>query len=130
MACGFLLMMELVPTKNQAAVGAALMVAEGSVQIVWTVYFVFISPNAVPFLWFITLLNVITAIVCLWIVESPRYLYSTQQFERCGEVLEKIASYNGHPEYIAPRFEVEYDVLVEDQTPDTEVRMTGVNDDP
>jgi MFS family permease len=31
MACGFLLMMELVPTKNQAAVGAGLMVAEGSV---------------------------------------------------------------------------------------------------
>ena len=43
MACGFLLMMELVPAKNQAAVGAGLMVAEGSVQILWTIYFVAIS---------------------------------------------------------------------------------------
>lgn len=43
MACGFLLMMELVPTKNQATVGAALMVAEGSVQILWTIYFLAIS---------------------------------------------------------------------------------------
>lgn len=77
MACGFLLMMELVPTKNQAAVGASLMVAEGCVQIVWTAYFVFISQNSVPFLWFITILNFVTAIVCFWIVESPRYLYST-----------------------------------------------------
>jgi hypothetical protein len=43
MACGFLLMMELVPTKYQSMVGAGLMVAEGSVQIIWTIYFVAIS---------------------------------------------------------------------------------------
>ncbi len=30
MACGFLLLLELVPKKNQAWVGASLMVAEGS----------------------------------------------------------------------------------------------------
>lgn len=77
MACGFLLMMELVPTKDQAKVGAALMVAEGSVQIIWTAYFVFISQNAEPFLWGITVLNFVTAIVCFFILESPRYLYST-----------------------------------------------------
>jgi len=43
MSCGFLLMMELVPTSHQAKAGAALMVAEGSVAIIWTFYFMWIS---------------------------------------------------------------------------------------
>jgi MFS family permease len=99
MSCGFLLMMELVPTANQAAVGAALMVAEGSVQIIWTVYFLVISQNSRYFLVLIVALNVITGILCFLTTESPRYLYSTNQFERCEEALMKIARWNGATNY-------------------------------
>lgn len=56
------------------------MVAEGSVQIIWTIYFIAISQNAEYFLWFASFLNLVTAILCFFIVESPRYLYGTQQF--------------------------------------------------
>ena len=51
------------------------MVAEGSVQIIWTIYFLTISKNAILFLFFAAGLNALTAILCLLIVESPRYLY-------------------------------------------------------
>jgi hypothetical protein len=51
------------------------MVAEGSVQIIWTIYFLTISKNAMLFLFFAAGLNALTAILCLLIVESPRYLY-------------------------------------------------------
>jgi predicted ABC-type sugar transport system permease subunit len=83
MANGFLLMMELVPTEHQAKAGAGLMVAEGSTAIVWTIYFVYIGQSALPFLWFATFLNLITAILCMFSTESPRWLYCSQQFERC-----------------------------------------------
>jgi MFS family permease len=43
MACGFLLIMELVHSRNAPRVGAGLMVAEGSALIIWTFYFKWIS---------------------------------------------------------------------------------------
>jgi len=55
-----------------------LIIAEGSVQIIFTLYFLLISQNAIPFLWFIACLNTVTAALSFFIVESPRYLYSTQ----------------------------------------------------
>lgn len=39
MSQGFLLLMELVPSKWQAAVGASIMVSEGAACIIWTIYF-------------------------------------------------------------------------------------------
>jgi hypothetical protein len=101
------------------------MVAEGSVQIIWTIYFVFISQNAETFLYFCTVLNFLTAISCFFIVESPRYLYSTRQFERCATTLQKIARLNGVPEYAAPNFEVDVEILVEEDVD----RNTAVNED-
>lgn len=81
MSCGFLLMMELVPNAYQSAVGAGLMVAEGSVQIIWTIYFLTVSKNAITFLKGAAVLNLVTAILCwIFLVESPRYLFGTHQF--------------------------------------------------
>ena len=78
------------------------MVAEGSVQIIWTIYFLTISKNAIYFLFFAACLNVVTALLCLFIVESPRYLYGIQKFEECAVSLEKIARYNGVKGYECP----------------------------
>jgi len=43
MSCGFLLIMELVHSRNAPRVGAGLMVAEGSTLIIWTLYFAYMS---------------------------------------------------------------------------------------
>jgi hypothetical protein len=56
------------------------MVAEGSVVLIWTLYFVTVSQNSDYFLFGASCLNAVTAIACFFIVESPRYLYGTQQF--------------------------------------------------
>lgn len=82
------------------------MVAEGSTAILWTVYFLAISPNCIPFLWFATGLNFITAILCFQATESPRYLYCSQQYDRCSDALCHIAKFNGIKDYEKPEFEV------------------------
>lgn len=113
MANGFLLMMELCPTEHQAKAGAGLMIAEGSTAIIWTIYFLYISQSALPFLWFCTILNLITAILCFNSTESPRFLYCTQQWERLEVSMNKIARWNGVKDYECPNFDVSYDFLVE-----------------
>ena len=90
------------------------MVAEGSVQIIWTIYFLTISKNAMTFLFFCAGLNAVTFLLCLFITESPRYLYGVQKFEECSKALETIARRNGVKDYQTRTFEVEYDVLLED----------------
>lgn len=95
MACGFLLLLEMVPRKNQPMVGASIMVAEGACLIIWTIYFVAISKNAFWFLWFTILLNFIGLVGCAYVTESPRYLYGMERFEECRKVLRKIALRNG-----------------------------------
>jgi hypothetical protein len=87
------------------------MVAEGSAVLIWTFYLVYISQNMEAFLWFITLLNLITAVLCMFATESPRYLYCKQQFEQLRSTLEKIAKFNGVLDYRCPEFEVGYDLL-------------------
>ena len=109
------------------------MVAEGSVVLIWTLYFVTVSQNSDYFLFGASCLNAVTAITCFFIVESPRYLYGTQQFQRCEEVLEKIAKYNGYPEYTSPEFDVEYEIIdavtTQDDNNDQKSRGTTVNED-
>jgi MFS family permease len=94
MACGFLLLMELVPKRYQTWVGTALMVTEGASQIIWTIYFVTISKNAFYFVYFTVGLNVIAAVGAFYIVESPRYLYGMEKFDQCRTVLNTIARRN------------------------------------
>lgn len=95
MACGFLLLMELVPKKYQTWVGTALMVSEGASQIIWTIYFVTISKNAFFFVYFTVFLNFIAAVGAFYIVESPRYLFGMEKFDICRTVLNTIAKRNG-----------------------------------
>lgn len=104
MACGFLLLLEMVPKRNQAWVGASLMVAEGSCQIIWTIYFVWISRNAFYFIYFTVGLNVVAVIGCVYICESPRYLFGMEKFDECRKAMVYIAMRNGKKDYQEPIF--------------------------
>jgi hypothetical protein len=83
MSCGFLLLMELVPKRFQTAVGTALLVAEGSCLIIWTIYFAWIGRDAFYFIYFAVGLNVIGVVGGFFLVESPRYLFGMENFDKC-----------------------------------------------
>lgn len=57
------------------------MVAEGLCLVIWTIYFVAISRNAFYFIYFTIGLNIIALIGCLYLVESPRYLFGMEKFD-------------------------------------------------
>lgn len=94
MACGFLLLLEMMPKRNQTWVGAACMIAEGSCAIIWTGYFYFISRNAFYFIYFTIGLNLLAVFGCLYVTESPRYLFGMENFEECRKVMMTIARRN------------------------------------
>jgi hypothetical protein len=114
MSCGFLLIMELVHSRNAPRVGAGLMVAEGSTLIIWTLYFAYISQNAFAFMYFATGLNFLTAFLCAFIPESPRWYFGMERFEESRATINKLASYNGVEDYTCERFDEEFDIFVEE----------------
>jgi predicted ABC-type sugar transport system permease subunit len=75
------------------------MVSEGSVLIVWTIYFVWISRNSFYFLYFVFALNIVAIICCYYLVESPRYLFGMEKFEECRKIMILIAKRNGVLDY-------------------------------
>lgn len=113
MACGFLLLMELCPKKYQSWVGASLMVAEGSTQIIWTIYFVWISHNSFFFVYGTIILNGVALFGCIWITESPRFLFGRDKFEECKKVMVTIAKRNGVKDYEEPVFVEENILMIE-----------------
>lgn len=87
MACGFLLIMEQVPSKYQTAVGASIMIGEGMCQLIWTAYFVWISNNAFMFIWGLIVFTCVIAILTLFVAESPKWLFGVEQYDECRRVL-------------------------------------------
>lgn len=86
------------------------MVGEGMVQVLWVTYLTLISQNAYGMLYFALGLNCISAFGCIWVEESPRYLYGINNMEKCAEVLATIAKRNGVQDYQKPQFAVEYEI--------------------
>ena len=76
-------------------VGAVIMVSEGCCQILWVFVMGVITPNAVHFMMFAIGLNIVTAFICYWVPESPRYLYGINNLDKCKEVFAYIAKANG-----------------------------------
>jgi len=114
MSCGFLLLMEHVPRKQQAAVGAVVMVSEGLCQVLWVFFLTVISKNTFQFMYFAVGLNIVAAFAFFWVPESPRYLYGINNLEKCSTVLTYIAAKNGVSNYQKPKFEVEYEIEAEE----------------
>lgn len=71
------------------------MVAEGSCLILWTVYFAWIGRDAFYFVYMTVGMNVLGVIGGLFVVESPRYLFGMENFDKCRESLLTIAKWNG-----------------------------------
>jgi MFS family permease len=126
MACGFLLLLEIMPRRHQPMVGASLMVAEGACLIIWTGYFVWISKNAFWFLWFTIILNLIGLIGCAYLTESPRYLYGMERFEDCRKTLKVIATRNGIQNYSDAVFPEESELMIESSDDPVE-RISKIN---
>ena len=126
MSCGFLLLMEQVPTKQQAAVGAVIMVSEGLCQVLWVVFLTAFSKNTFYFMYFAIALNLFAVVTFYWVPESPRYLYGINDLEKCAEVLTYIAKMNGVKDYVPPKFNVEYeiDIGIEDMDSSMNLRVS------
>jgi len=90
-----------------------MMVAEGMVAVIWTVYFKFISKDAFPFLIFAGSLAGVCALLCFVLPESPRYLFGTEDFDKCREVLAYIARFNGVKNWEDPHFDAEDNIFIE-----------------
>jgi hypothetical protein len=95
-----------------------MMVSEGLCNILWTIYFVWIGRNAFYFVYFTIGLNVLTLIGCLYIVESPRYLYGMERFDECRQAMISIAYRNGVTDYQEPLFLDEQVILIENEDGD------------
>ena len=75
----------------------------------------FISVNCFYFVYFASAVSILTSLLTFFIPESPRFLYGGNQLEECAKVLKKIAKYNGVIGYDDPKFDAEYEILVEGQ---------------
>jgi OCT family organic cation transporter-like MFS transporter 4/5 len=113
MACGFLLIMELVHSRNAPRVGAALMVVEGSVLIIWTIYFKYVSQNAFILCYATAGLNVLLAILIWFVPESPRWYFGMERFEEARAIIDKMARLNGK-DFRCERFQEEFDIYIEE----------------
>ena len=91
------------------------MVTEGSCQVVWAIYLRFISVDCFYFVYYASALSIASSLLIFFIPESPRYLYGANQLDRCAAVLKTIAKYNGVVGYDDPKFDAEYEILVEGQ---------------
>jgi predicted ABC-type sugar transport system permease subunit len=72
-------------------VGAALMIAEGSTVLIWTLYFVAINRDAFYLIWFVVIINILVAPATFWVLESPRYLFGMERYEDARQILVKYA---------------------------------------
>ena len=75
------------------------MISEGSCIIFWCIYLVWVSQNAMFFMYFVSALNFLVCLGSLYILESPRYLFGMERFEDARSVLQKIAKRNGIKNY-------------------------------
>ena len=83
-------------------------------QLFWVFYLTAISRNTFYFLYFAICLNIVTAVACYWVPESPRYLYGINNLDKCKEVFSYIASMNGIKDYEPPSFPADIEIDIDD----------------
>ena len=75
-------------------------------------YFMWIGTQWEPLVIMGTLVSLISTIMVFWVIESPRYLYSCGEYEKCNEALRQIADFN--------KVHLDSDFSVDTGVPDTE----------
>lgn len=99
--CGFVLFVELLPEKNKALAGAAILIGYSISLLEVTIYYAFISQNSVPTIWFGLAFNIVTFIANFMIPESPMWLVTQGRYEDARKGLKRIAAWNrvAEPEF-------------------------------
>lgn len=90
------------------------MITEGSCQVIWSIYLRFISQDTFYFVYYALAMSIVASIMTFFIPESPRYLYGANDLKGCSDVLQLIARRNNVIGYDLPKFEPEYEILIED----------------
>ena len=94
LSLAFVLAVELVPKSAQVWVGSSTHALDGFNTALCTIYLVTISRNWEGFQYFGLFLALLCLIMCLWVPESPRFLYSIGKFDEARTVMKRIAAFN------------------------------------
>jgi OCT family organic cation transporter-like MFS transporter 4/5 len=109
---GYLYMQELLPTKQQTAVGTLLQVVNGSVSIIACFYFYFISKYWLWFEIFGFSTNVVVVVWLFWVPQSPKWLMSKKRYKEAKEVLKYIAMINNDGGMVKEQIEAKVEGMV------------------
>ena len=88
------------------------MVTEGVIQVLWSVYFKWISRDAFYVLYFCVCLNFVTGFIGCLFHDSPVWNYGTERFEDVHAMIAKIAKWNNKLDYVKKKFPAEDDVMI------------------
>ena len=91
---GYVFCFELMPNDSKSTVGSLISMIDGTTYLLLVIYFWKISKQ-----WFWIILigyiyNVLGAVLCWWLPESPAFLFSLNRYEEAAEVFAKIALVN------------------------------------
>lgn len=100
------------------------MVTEGLIQIIWSIYFKWISRDAFYVLYFCTCLNFVTGFIGCLFPDSPVWNYGTERFDECHEMIAKIAKWNNKHDYVKKSFPAELEVMILVEDAETVIRNT------
>ncbi|CDW88844.1 organic cation [Stylonychia lemnae] len=103
---------EMMPDKYQNLSGLLIFVVFGCLQILFSIYFWFISKEWINLAYMGGALSIISFILTIWkLPESPRFYFSKKRFDEARVVLLHIAKFNGKSDinYFVFESETQYD---------------------
>ena len=67
-------------------------------------------------MFFASAMNLTTSILTCFFLEAPRYLFGTEQYERCRQIFTRLALRNGVKDFEMKPFHEEYEICIESAT--------------
>ena len=93
---GMIYLMELVPAKSASNAATSLCLADSTVMIFATLYFVYICNDSYYWEMYTLFANFLSVFMIILVApESPKFLYEKGMFDKCKEALTHIARLNG-----------------------------------
>lgn len=129
---GYLLLTELIPERNIAVVGPAVLSLDVAVVLYLSLYFRWVSKDFMPTYYIGITVNILTMVLLyLKVPESVRWLLSVHHYDRAKKVMKQIADTNGVRDFAVTSFKSEIDFLTgATQTVSEEMRGTDVSVNP